>query len=60
VWSPRLEKNIGYAWVPIELAREGSALEVDWPFGGPVDAAVVALPFVDPRKEIPAGRAKTE
>jgi aminomethyltransferase len=60
VWSPRLEKNIGYAWVPIELAREKSALEVDWPFAGPVDAAVVALPFVDPRKEIPAGRTKTE
>jgi aminomethyltransferase len=53
VWSPRLERNIGYAWVPIELAEVGSALEVAWPFGDPAPARVAALPFLDPRKEIP-------
>ena len=25
IWSPRLEKNIGYVWVPIELAGAGNA-----------------------------------
>ena len=28
VWSPGLERNIGYMWVPIELATPGSRLEV--------------------------------
>ncbi len=51
-WSPRLEKNIGYAWVPIELAAPGTSLEVA-SSSGPVPATVAALPFVDPRKEIP-------
>src|SRR5205085_149327 len=26
-WSPRLERNVGYAWGPIELAEEGTALD---------------------------------
>jgi glycine cleavage system aminomethyltransferase T len=56
VWSPRLEKNIGYAWVPIDLAAEGTALQVEWPFTAPVNAAVVSLPFIDPKKEVPLGR----
>jgi aminomethyltransferase len=57
VWSPRLEKNIAYAWVPIELASEGSTIEVGWPFGDPAKATVVPLPFIDPKKDVPAGRA---
>ena len=28
VWSPGLEKNIGYAWVPIDLATPGTRLDV--------------------------------
>ncbi len=28
VWSPRLEKNIGFVWVPIRLAAPGNRLEV--------------------------------
>ena len=28
IWSPRLEKNIGYVWVPIDLAGPGNALEI--------------------------------
>jgi aminomethyltransferase len=53
VWSPRLEKNIGYAYVPIELADVGSEVEVAWAFDGPVTARVVELPFIDPKKDIP-------
>jgi aminomethyltransferase len=52
--SFRLGKNIGYAWVPIELAEPGSELELDSP-DGPVPAVVAALPFLDPKKEIPKG-----
>jgi glycine cleavage system aminomethyltransferase T len=50
-WSPRLEANVGYAWVPIHLAKPGTELRVDAPGGR--TATVVALPFVDPDKEIP-------
>jgi aminomethyltransferase len=28
IWSPRLERNIGYVWVPIELAAPGTPLEI--------------------------------
>ena len=28
-WSPRLEKNIGYVWVPIGLAAPGTRLDVE-------------------------------
>ena len=52
--SFRLKKNIGYAWVPIELAEPGSELELDSPDGA-VPAVTAALPFVDPGKEIPKG-----
>jgi len=51
-WSPRLERNVGYAWVPIELAGEGTKLEVAVADGS-VPATVEALPFVDPEKQIP-------
>jgi aminomethyltransferase len=54
VWSPRLETNIGYVWVPIELADPGIEIEVDAPGRGRVPARTAAVPFVDPRKEIPA------
>jgi glycine cleavage system aminomethyltransferase T len=52
VYSPRLEKNIGFAWVPIEKASEGTALSVETPEGRR-DATVVRMPFVDPGKQIP-------
>src|SRR5262249_5712957 len=29
LYSPRLERNIGYAWVPVELAEPGTMLAVD-------------------------------
>jgi aminomethyltransferase len=53
--SPRLEKNIGYAMVPIELAELGTELEVDV-YGDSRDAVVVQMPFIDPKKEIPKQR----
>jgi aminomethyltransferase len=52
VYSPRLEKNIGYAWLPAELAGEGSTVAVDSEWG-PRAATVVPMPFVDPGKQIP-------
>ena len=50
--SPRLEKNIGYAMVPIEHAGLGTEYEVEVP-SGRTSAVVVEMPFIDPKKEIP-------
>jgi len=52
IHSPRLQKNIGYCWVPIELSDLGSRLRVtsEW---GERTATVVPMPFVDPEKRIP-------
>jgi len=52
IHSPRLQKNIGYAMVPIEYAAVGSELTVQTP-GGERGAVVVEKPFIDPKKEIP-------
>jgi aminomethyltransferase len=57
VWSPKLEKNIGYAWVPIELAEPGTKVDIESETGSLV-ATTAALPFVDPRKEVPAASLK--
>jgi glycine cleavage system aminomethyltransferase T len=57
--SPRLDKNIGYAMVPIELADLGTELDVEIE-GDRRDAVVVAMPFIDPKKEIPKQRLATE
>jgi glycine cleavage system aminomethyltransferase T len=51
-WSPRLERNIGYAWVAIRWAEVGSELEAQTPRGR-VPVTVASLPFVDPNKDIP-------
>ena len=53
-WSPRLEKNIGYVWVPIGLASPGTRLDVDTD-DGERTGATAALPFIDPQKKVPAG-----
>ena len=58
-YSPRLEKNIGYAMVPVELAELGTELEVDV-YGDIRDAVVVGMPFIDPKKEIPKQRVAAE
>jgi glycine cleavage system aminomethyltransferase T len=52
LYSPRLEKNIGYAWVPVDRGEPGTGLVVVTP-GGEAEAEVVHMPFVDPKKEIP-------
>jgi glycine cleavage system aminomethyltransferase T len=51
-YSPRLQKNIGYAMVPVEYEPLGTEFEVHTPFG-PAAALVVNKPFIDPTKEIP-------
>ena len=55
IWSPRLEKNIGYVWVPIALAGAGNPLEIVAPDGGIWPATTAAIPFLDPKKAIPLG-----
>jgi glycine cleavage system aminomethyltransferase T len=52
VHSPRLRRNIGYAWVPSSHAEDGSSLTVVTPHGAR-EATVVTMPFVDPGKRIP-------
>jgi glycine cleavage system aminomethyltransferase T len=52
VHSPRLEKNIGYAWVPVENAAPGTELHVESEWGART-AKVVPMPFWDPEKQIP-------
>jgi glycine cleavage system aminomethyltransferase T len=54
VWSPGLAKNIGYVWVPTELAEPGNRLDVETETGQHLDGVTAAIPFVDPRKERPA------
>ena len=53
--SFRLKQNIGYAWVPIELAEPGNELEVLSP-DGPVAAVTAALPFLESEQGHPEGR----
>jgi len=60
VWSPGLKKNIGYVWVPIELAEPGIELDVETEDGDHHVGITAAIPFVDPRKERPAGSLTTQ
>jgi len=54
VYSPRLEKNIGYCWVPVERSELGTELGVESEWGART-ATVVPMPFWDPEKTIPVG-----
>jgi glycine cleavage system aminomethyltransferase T len=51
-YSPRLEKNIGFAMLPIEHADMGNKLEVVTQHGR-TWAVTVPKPFIDPKKEVP-------
>jgi len=51
--SPRLEKNIGLAMLPIEHTEIGTELRTETPVSGSVNATVVEMPHWDPKKEIP-------
>jgi glycine cleavage system aminomethyltransferase T len=53
VWSPGLERNIGYVWVPVGLAVPGTRLSVESEHGI-LTGSTAAIPFVDPAKERPA------
>ncbi len=54
IWSPRFEKNIGYAMVRPDYAALGMRLTVCVSGErGRREAAVVPMPFVDPKKDIP-------
>jgi aminomethyltransferase len=58
IWSPRLERNIGYVWVPIELSKPGTSIRVRTP-SGEIEAHTAAIPFLDPTKKVPASYAAT-
>ncbi|SMX50013.1 glycine cleavage T C-terminal barrel domain-containing protein [Maliponia aquimaris] len=53
VYSPRLERNIALAMVPVEHAQLGTRVEVVLP-SGPAMATVVERPFFDPKKSLAA------
>ena len=55
-FSPRLEKNIGYAFIPIEYSDKGTKFVIDSPYGK-LESVVDELPFLDPKKQIPVGKA---
>ncbi len=60
VWSPGLEQNIGYMWVPIELSAPGTELQVVTEDGEELKATAASLPFVDPKKQAPAQSLKPQ
>lgn len=51
-FSPRLERNIGLAMVPVPLSEIGTDVQVATS-AGIVPATVVPKPFIDPTKERP-------
>lgn len=55
VWSPGLQRNIGFVWVPIDMAEPGTTLEIHTEHGTTIEGTTASIPFVDPRKEAPAG-----
>ena len=52
-WSPAVESNIALAVMPRSHWRRGTAVKVQLPKDGVVDAEVVRVPFLDPTKELP-------
>ena len=48
-------RNIGYVWLPIELATPGTELEIVAPDGSLWPATSAAIPFLDAKKDIPKG-----
>lgn len=52
-WSPRLERSIGYVWVPIDLADPGTDLRLETAAGGTHAGTTATLPFVNPDKTTP-------
>jgi len=54
VWSPGLGRNIGFVWVPIDMAEPGTKLEIHTEHGTTIEGTTASIPFVDPRKKAPA------
>lgn len=54
VWSPRLERNIGFANLPATHVASGTQIVLDSP-AGPRRAQVVKAPWFPAQKEIPPG-----
>jgi glycine cleavage system aminomethyltransferase T len=52
IYSPRLQKNIGYCWLPTSSSTIGTKVQVETEWGQRT-ATVVEMPFVDPNKKIP-------
>ncbi|MGA2136327.1 MAG: glycine cleavage T C-terminal barrel domain-containing protein [Bryobacteraceae bacterium] len=52
IYSPRLEKNIGYAMLSVADTALGTQLTIQTPQGA-AEAVVVPMPFIDPEKKIP-------
>ena len=52
IYSPRLKKNIGYAWLSADRSELGTKIEVETEWGTR-RGTVVEMPFVDPSKQIP-------
>jgi glycine cleavage system aminomethyltransferase T len=52
IYSPRLEQNIGYCWLPADRSQQGQVVSVQTEFGDRT-ATVAPMPFVDPSKQIP-------
>ena len=52
IYSPRLERNIGFAWLPVERSTLGERVTVETEWGART-GTVVEMPFVDPSKQIP-------
>jgi sarcosine oxidase subunit alpha len=50
-FSRRLGKAIGIAWVPAELAEEGTAITLSDPSGATIPARVTLKAFYDPDQE---------
>ena len=59
IWSPRLEKNIGYVWLPIEFSGPGTAFEVGT-LDGRFSARTAPVPFIDPKKDVPKKEDREE
>ena len=53
-FSPKLDCNIGLAMMPIDRTADGTKLKAALPQDGLVDATIVPIPFVDPKKAIPS------
>jgi len=41
-------------WVPIDLSKPGTTLEIVTERGERIEGTTASIPFVDPRKEAPA------